>query len=425
MTTTSPISTSIESSTAPISQSVAAMSELFNPANRADPYGPTKVLRELAPLHQSPLGLHLVTRYEECAAILRDPSWSHAGEAALLHPEIDSEDAAAELPTSFVWMDPPDHTRLRGLVAKGFTARMVAGLRPRIDELVVRLIDEARAEGDFDLIKSMAYPLPLTVICELIGIPFSDHYLVQSWSQHLARGFDPDVLMEPEARKARSTAARELFAYFRTLITERRRQPTDDLLSALGAVEDAGDTLSATEVLATCVTILVAGHETTVNLIGNGLLALLRNPDQLQLLRDRPELIRSAVDELLRFEPPIQMTTRTATSSKMLAGRDFNPGEGVVVLLNSANRDPATFADPDRLDVSRTHERSIRRPRHLTFGLGIHYCLGAPLALLQMEILLCRLTERVPVFELTSGSPQYRPNLVFRGLSSLPVRFRG
>ncbi len=425
MSTTSALSTTTESGAAAISQSAAAMSELFNPANRANPYGPTKVLRELAPLHRSPLGVHLVTRYADCSTILRDASWSHAGEAALLHSEIDSEDVAAELPTSFVWMDPPDHTRLRALVAKGFTARMVAGLRPRIEELVLRLIDEALAAGDIDLIQRVAYPLPLTVICELIGIPRSDHQLVQGWSQHLARGFDPDVLMEPDAKQARSTAASELFAYFRRLITERRRRPADDLLSALGAVEDAGDMLSATELLATCVTILVAGHETTVNLIGNGLLALLRNPDQLQRLRERPELIHSAVEELLRFEPPIQMTTRTATRDITLAGHDFSPNNGVVVLLNSANRDPAAFADPDRLDVGRTHDRTGPRARHLTFGLGIHYCLGAPLAVLQMEVLLRRLTERVPVLELTSARPQYRPNLVFRGLSSLPVCFKG
>lgn len=402
---------------------LAAMARLFLPANRHDPYTPVRTLREAGRLHQTPLGLHLVTGYRDCASVLQTTAWSHANEAAQLHPSVASEDAAAELPTSFLWMDPPDHTRLRTLVSKAFTPRMVTGLRPRIEQLAEQLVDAALAAGDFDLIDLIAYPLPLTIVCELVGVPADAHKSVQKWSQNLARGFDPDSLMTPEAHAARSQAACEFMAYFRELIDERRVRPADDLLSALAVVEDRGDVLTETELLATCVTTVVAGHETTVNLVGSGLLALMRNPDQLALLRERPELIPSAVEELLRYEPPVQMTTRSATKPMTLAGHDFAPGDGVVVLINSGNRDPEVFTDPDRLDVTRYHDRNATPPRHLAFSLGIHFCLGAPLALLEMEVLLEVLLRKVRVLEPLTDTPPYKPNLIVRGLAALPTRF--
>jgi len=402
-----------------------AMGQLFDPANRRDPYSPSRVLRELGPLHRTPLGLHLVTRYADAAAVLRETAWSHADEAALLHPDVPAEQAAEELPASFVWMDPPDHTRLRRLVGKAFTVPMVAALRPRIEQVAEELVDKALAAGELDLIEGIAYPLPLTIVCELVGVPASDHRLIQGWSQDLARGFDPDVLLTPEARAARSTSALEFMAYFRALIDHRKDHPADDLLSALAAVEDADDVLTETELLATCVTILFAGYETTVNLAGNGLLALMRNPDQMDLLRRLPELVPSAVQELLRYDPPLQMTTRAAKGPMSLAGQEFATGDGLVVLINSGNRDPEAFEEPDRVDVTRYHERVPPTPRHLAFGLGIHYCLGAPLALLEMQVLLEVLLRRVHTMEADTDDPPYRPNLIFRGLAALPVRFRG
>ncbi len=399
------------------------MAELFLPTHRADPYTPTRKLREAGPVHRTPLGLHLLTRYAECAAVLQSNDWSHADEAGQLHPSVSAEDAAEELPTSFLWMDPPDHTRLRTLVSKAFTPRTVADLRPRIERLVTELVDAAVDAGEFDLIDLIAYPLPLTVVCELVGVPAADHKAAQQWSQDLARGFDPDVLMTPEAHAARSTASRAFMRYFRELIDKRRVEPADDLLSALAAVEDRGDVLTETELLTTCVTTLVAGHETTVNLVGSGLLALMRNPDQMALLREHPEYVPSAVDELLRYEPPVQMTTRSAKRPTTLGGQRIEEGEGVVVLINSANRDPAVYEDPDRLDVTRYQDRSAPPPRHLGFSLGIHYCLGAPLAMLEMEILLHELIRRVGTMEPLTDQPPYKPNLIVRGLSELPVRF--
>jgi hypothetical protein len=280
-----------------------ALIDLFNPANRADPYPACRALREAGPLHRTPLGLYLATRHADCVSVLQNTAWSHANEAAQMHPTIAAEDAPQELPTSFLWMDPPDHTRLRGLVSRAFTPKIVAGLRPRIEQLVGELVDGALAAGEFDLIQRIAYPLPLTIVCELVGVPAKDHATVQRWSQWLARGFDPEVLLPPEAADQRSAAARDFMAYFRELIDERKRNPADDLLSALATVEDNGDTLTETELLATCVTTLVAGHETTVNLVANGILALVRNPDQFELLKEQPELIESAVEEMLRYDP--------------------------------------------------------------------------------------------------------------------------
>jgi cytochrome P450 len=401
-----------------------AMAELFLPQHRADPYGPAALLRAAAPLHQTPLGLFLVTRYADCAAVLQNTAWSHASEAAQLHPSVSADEAAEELPTSFLWMDPPDHTRLRVLVSKAFVPQTVSRLRPRIEQLAEELVDQALAAGEFDLISLMAYPLPLTIVCELVGVPAEAHGSVQRWSQDLARGFDPDALMTADGHAARSDAAREFMRYFRGLIDERRRQPASDLLSALAAVEDRGDVLTETELLATCVTTVVAGHETSVNLVGNGLLALMRNPGQWERLRQHPELIPSAVDELLRYDPPVQMTTRSATRELTVAGRTFAPGEGVVVLVNSGNRDERAFTDPERLDVARYHDRVSPPPRHLAFSLGIHYCLGAPLAKLEMEILLGVLVRRVRTLEALTDNPPYKPNLIVRGLAALPARFR-
>ena len=254
-------------------------------------------------------------------------------------------------------------------------------------------------------------------------MPAEAHPAVRQWASALARGFDPDVLMSPQERAERSDGAREFQAYFRGLIDERLARPADDLLSALAAAEEQGDVLTETELLATCVTLIVAGHETSVNLVGNGLLALMRHPDQLALLRRHPELVAPAVDELLRYDSPVTMTTRAATRPLTVAGREFAPGEGVVPLIASANRDERAFSEPDRLDVTRYHNRQPRPNRNLTFSLGIHYCLGAPLAALEMDVLLREVLDRVRVLELLDDRPRYKPNIVLRGIAELPTRF--
>jgi cytochrome P450 len=350
----------------------------FSQDARADPYGLLRQIRDAGPLHRTPLGVYLVTRYADCAGLLQNSAWSHAAEAALLHPGVAAHAAATELPASFLWMDPPDHTRLRNLVSKAFTTRTVTRLRPRIHQLAGQLVDAALDAREVDLIDAIAYPLPLTMVCELVGVPAEAHASIRTWASALARGFDPDILLTPQERADRSAAARDFMAYFRTLIDERRRRPADDLLSALAAVEDRGDVLTENELLATCVTLIVAGHETSVNLIGNGLLALMRDQDALTQLRRQPELVPAAVEELLRCDPPAMMTTRAATRPMTVAGHAFAPGDGVVVLICSANRDERVFAEPERLDVRRYYDRESRPARHLAFSLGIHYCLGAP-----------------------------------------------
>jgi cytochrome P450 len=399
------------------------VTRFFSPAGRSEQYSLLRELRAAGPLHPTPLGLYLATRYADCAAVLQNVSWSHAAEAGQLHPTVAADDAAIEMPTSFLWMDPPDHTRLRSLVSKAFTPATVAALRPRMAEVSRQLVDAALEAREFDFLDSIAYPLPLAIICELIGVPAEAHQKVREWAFALVRGFDPDILVSDEERAARSRAARECMAYFRALIDERRARPAGDLLSALAAVEDQGDVLTETELLASCVTLIVAGHETTANVVGNGMLALMQHPDQWALLRNRPELIGSAVEELLRYDPPVAMTTRTATQPFTVAGREFAPGEGVVTLICSANRDEMVFPDPDRLDVTRYHDRNNPPPRNLAFSLGVHYCLGAPLARLEMSVLLTELLDRVRVAEPVTDSPRYKTNVFLRGLADLPTRF--
>ncbi|MFF0457811.1 cytochrome P450 [Nocardia africana] len=401
-----------------------AVTQLFGPAGRSDPYTPAAVLREAGPIHRTPIGHHVLTRYEDCAAVLSSTAWSHAEEAAMMHPTVKPEDAPDELPTSFLWMEPPDHTRLRNLVTKGFTPRMVTRLRPRIEELSERLVDQALQAGEFDLVEMFAYPLPLIIACELIGVPEEAYAQVHQWSQDLARGFDHDYTLPQHSLEARSAASRGFMSYFRELLDQRRVDPADDLLSALSQVEDRGDVLTEQELLATCIITFVAGHETTANLIGTGMLRLLRSPDQIRALRERPELTACAPDELLRLEPSVQITTRAATRGMEVAGHRFEEGEGVVVLINSANHDPRVYADPDRTDVARYANPMKPARKHLGFSLGIHYCLGAPLALLEMEVLLDVVLRRVADLELLEENPPFKPNVVIRGLEALRVGFK-
>ncbi|WP_241255689.1 cytochrome P450 [Candidatus Protofrankia californiensis] len=292
----------------------------FAQEHRADPYPRYRALREATPLYRHPVGVHLMTRYHDCAAALQEPKWARADENGFnpFAPEVKRE----HLP--FLWLDPPDHTRLRGLVSKAFTPRMVAGLRPLIQKTVDELLDAALKVGEVDLIESFAYPLPLTVICDMLGVPREDHHLFGGWSTVLARGADPGLLLPPEDLTARARAMQDGKAYFQDLIAQRRAQPRDDLVSALAAVEEHGDLLSESELLNTCVMLLNAGFETTVSLIAHGTLALMRNPDQLALWRVTPDIARYTVEELLRYEPPVQLATRVAQGRLELAGHTFN-----------------------------------------------------------------------------------------------------
>jgi cytochrome P450 len=388
----------------------------MDPAFVADPYPTYHRLRAEDPVHHSPLGFWVLTRYDDVIAALRDPRLAKEAIAAWVAARFGAPMPALGL--SMLDRDPPDHTRLRGLVSKAFTPRVVEGLRPHIQQIVDGLLDRAQDAGALDLIEGFAYPLPVIVICEMLGVPVADHERFKGWSLDIARGLDSVLLPTDSDVPRRSMAARTALAdYFRELIARRRAAPRADLLSGLIAAEEAGDKLSENELLATCILLLIAGHETTVNLIGNGTLALLRHPDQLRLLRENPGLIGSAIEELLRFDGPVQRTARIPSEDVVIAGHTIARGEMVMPFIGAADRDPAQFPDPDRLDITRTDNR------HIAFGWGIHFCLGAPLARIEGQIAIGTLVRRLPKLALATEAPEFRQSLTLRGLASLPVTF--
>jgi cytochrome P450 len=310
-------------------------------------------------------------------------------------------------------LDPPAHTRMRNLVNKAFTPRVVERMRPHIEEIADELIDALPEPGRLDVVTDLAVPLPVIVIAETLGVPLADRQRFKAWSSDiastLAGPFQPaDVLERAQV------ASNELADYFRDQIDLRRSEPRDDLLSALVAAEEQGDLLSEDELLATCVLLLVAGNETTTNLIGNGMLALLQNPDQRRLLQEDPSLLPAAVEEMLRYDGPAQMTSRIATEAMTLRGQQIEPGQVLLALLGAANRDPEQFPEPDRFDIRRANNR------HLAFGYGIHYCIGAPLALAETQVAFETLLRRLPEPE-PAGEAQWGASFILRGLKSLPV----
>jgi cytochrome P450 len=402
-------------------ESGASMNPL-DPRFRDDPYPIYKRLREKDPVHRSRLtGGAVLTRFEDCSNALRDARFSaddrhrpdfHKQQAEAVKRGVMTADEVDDR-GSMLRMDPPDHTRLRSLVSKAFTPRTVETLRPRIEQIVEEQLDAVATAGEMDVIRDLAYPLPVTVIAEVLGIPVADRERFKHWSDEAIRsiGFGND----DDARRSMQ-ATRELRAYLEPILEQRRREPREDLISALVAAEERGDKLSTAEVFSTIILLLVAGNETTTNLIGNGLLALLRNPHQLALLRDEPALIENAVEELLRFDSPVQFTSRMPLEDVELGGRRLAAGTEVLLVLGAANRDPAQYDDPERLDIRR------KEIRHLSFGHGIHFCLGAPLARLEGQIALLALVQRFPRMEL-AGQPRRGENLLLRGLASLPVTF--
>jgi cytochrome P450 len=391
----------------------------FNPMDPefvADPYPTYHRLRTEDPVHHSPLGFWVLTRYDDVVAALRDPRLAKEAIASFVAARFGAPVPAMGL--SMLDRDPPDHTRLRGLVSKAFTPRVVEGLRPRIQQIVDALLDGVAARGSMDLVEEFAYPIPVIVICEMLGVPVEDHERFKGWSLDIARGLDLIWLGPDSEVGRRSIAARQSLAeYFRGLIAQRRAAPRTDLLSGLIAAEEAGDKLNEVELLATCILLLIAGHETTVNLIGNGTLALLRHRDQLQRLQRDPGLIGSAVEELLRFDGPVQRTARIPSDDIVIGGRTIAKGQMVMPFIGAADRDPAQFPDPDRLDIGRADNR------HIAFGWGIHFCLGAPLARIEGQIAIGTLVRRLPKLELAIRHPEFRQSLTLRGLKALPVKF--
>ncbi len=392
----------------------------FNPMDPeflADPYPTYHRLRDEDPVHHSPLDFWVLTRYEDVAAVLRDPRFIKEPLVSMVAARF-GVTVPPGVGLSMLDRDPPDHTRLRSLVSKAFTPRVVEGLRPRIQKMVDDLITRAEAVGTMDLIEEFAYPIPVNVICEMLGVPVEDHEQFKGWSLDIARGLD-SVWLPPESEiPKRSGAARHAIGdYMRGLIAERRASPRGDLLSALIAAEEAGDKLSEDELIATCILLLIAGHETTVNLIGNGTLALLRHPEELRRLRETPGLITSAVEELLRYDGPVQRTARITSTEVTIGGRTIPRDEMVMPFIGAADRDPSQFPDPDRLDLGRADNR------HIAFGWGIHFCLGAPLARVEGQIAIDTLVRRLPRLALVDDEPAHRQSLTLRGLKALPVTF--
>jgi pimeloyl-[acyl-carrier protein] synthase len=400
---------------------MATTDVLFNPflpEFHADPYPAYRRLRELDPVHQTPLGLWILTRYDDVLMALRDPRFGREGFAPLLEAAYGSPGEAGTLPRSMLFQDPPDHTRLRSLVNKAFTPRVIEGMRPHIQEIVDRLLDRVEGKGGMDLIEDLAYPLPVTVICEMLGVPVEDHPAIRQWSADVARSLDALGLGASDEVVERGRAGRRALGdYFRRLVPDRRRHLENDLLSGLIAAEEQGDKLSEGELISTCILLFIAGHETTVNLIGNGMLALLRHPDQLRLLRKEPVLITSAIEELLRYDSPVQRTARITSERVEMRGRTIDTGAMVVAAIGAANRDPAHFSDPDRLDVTR------RDNRHLSFGFGIHFCLGAPLARVEGQVAIGTLLRRCPRLALATATTEWRESSTLRGLKRLPLAF--
>lgn len=385
-----------------------------SPDFRRDPYPYYDLLRSQVPIyHWTTWNMTFLSRHEDCMELLRDNRLGRgygSGESP--------EDQAALARLMNKWMllvNPPDHTRLRGLVHKAFTPRMVEQLRGTAQQITDQLLDRVQGQGKMELIADLAYPLPVTVIAEMLGVPTADRDTFHGWSDALGRSLD--LTDDPAIYQHASVAAAEFTVYLRDLAEQRRRHPTNDLLSALVQVEEAGEHLTEDELYATCSLLLVAGHETTINLIGNGMLALLRHRKQLELLQQRPQLIKSAIEELLRYDSPVQMTSRVALEDIEYKGVTFQRGQEVAFLLGAANHDPAVYADPQTLDITR------ERNPHLSFGSGIHYCLGAPLARLEGQIAIETLLRRMPNLQLATENPVYRDNYVLRGLESLPVSF--
>ena len=401
---------------------VAEAQAQFNPLSPEfirDPYPHYHRLRAADPVHRSPLGFFVASRHADVSLVLRDKRFGKDFVGRMTRrfgAEILDEPVYRSMRHWMLQQDPPDHTRLRGLVVKAFTARRVEDMRPRIQQIVDATLDRVAPQGHMDLIADFAFRLPVTVICEMLGIPQEEHEMFFTGARASGRLLDPVPLSRAELDAANSAnlASAE---YFRHLFELRRREPGDDLTTQLVRAEEEGSRLSNEELTANIILLFGAGHETTVNLIGNGLLALHRHPDQLRLLREDPTLVANAVEEFLRYDSSVQLTGRVALEDGISVGGVAVPkGEGLLCLLGAANRDPAVYPDPDKLDITRP---SIRP---LSFGGGIHFCLGAQLARIEAEVAIATLLRRLPGLKLDDPDhPDWRQTFVLRGLNRLPA----
>jgi cytochrome P450 len=401
----------------------ATSAPLFNPLAPEfirDPYPHYARLRSTDPMHLTPLGMYVASRHAEASLVMRDKRFGKDYPERTKRrygPDIMQEPVFRSFSLTMLQQDPPDHTRLRGLVVKAFTARRVEDMRPRIQQIVDETLDRIIPQGRMELIEDFAFRLPVTIICDMLGIPEEHRELFYTGSRNSGRILEPVPLSPEEIKQGNATNAMTEM-YFQQLFELRRKNPGDDLTTQLVQAEEDGSKLSNEELTANIVLLFGAGHETTVNLIGNGLLALHRNPDQLALLKANPALITNAIEEFLRYDSSVQMTGRVALEDiDDLGGKKIPKGESVLCLLGSANHDPEVYPDrPDSLDITRPNVRP------LSFGGGIHFCLGAQLARLEAEVAIATLLRRLPDLRLDDAeNPEWRPSFVLRGLKQLPA----
>jgi cytochrome P450 len=379
-------------------------------AFRDDPHPIYRRLREQQPVHGTPLGYYRIMRHADVMRVLREFKVGVRTTDGQL-PGVDE----SVMPRRFMLMqDPPNHTRLRRLVSRAFTPPAIERLRPHVSELVDSMLDAAQERGQMDVIADLARPLPSTIICEMLGVPLQDRPMFTDWTAHVTHLLTPQIMTD-EIRRLAGEAAIGLTQYMTQLIDERRKQPGDDMMSVLIRAEQDGDKLSPEEVITQCVGLLVAGFETTIGLIGNGVRQLLLHPEQLRKLVENPTLIGSAVEECLRYDGPIPATRRVLHENAALGGYVIPQNTELLLCIASAHRDPEVYADPERFDIARG------QTSNLAFGGGIHFCLGAHLARLESQIAIGRLVQRFPQLQLENPAPHWGPSL-FRVLERLPVR---
>ncbi|WP_055490953.1 cytochrome P450 [Streptomyces sp. TP-A0356] len=405
---------------------VSLLRQITDYANRADPYPLYKELRKTPVLHEEDGGPYLVSSYWDIESLLHDPRISSdaANLAAAGADEMGGPEATG-LPPSFIRLDPPEHDRLRRIANRPFgpphSPRKTESMRPELAEIVSGLIDGLGDVREVDLVDEFAYPFPVTVICRLLGVPREDEPRFRAWVDPIVAGLDPDTgRNDAERQKAAQEARLQLGMYLAGLVEQRSKEPRDDMLSQLVTSHGPDGPMTTMEVLSTAVLLLIAGHETTVNLITNGMLTLLRHPEVLQRLRDEPGLVVNIVEELLRYEPPVQLVPqRTSIADIDVRGITIPKGSKIWLVLAAGNRDPERFEDPDRFDPDR------RDIQHLGFGSGIHSCFGAPLARLEAQIALSELARRLDNPRLVEDPPPYRQNAVLRGPRHLTIGIDG
>ena len=401
-----------------------------------DPYPMYERLRKRTPVHRHPLGFWVITGYEDAQAVLKnsrqlssdsrnarseghftEPSAAFGGEQTV-HPYLFWDPPRLGSVRPFMFLDEPDHRRLRSLVAKAFTRSSLTDYLPRLEHMVEGTLHRAMANDEINFVRDFSYPLPVQVICELLGIPAEDEVLFGQWSRPLSYMLTPDFLLTARQREEIRAALIAMIRYLLKLVASRRAAPRDDLLGALTTAKQDGDRLTEPEVIATVMVLLMAGHETTVALISNALLAMLAHPDQAEIIAGEEAITRQAVEETLRFDSPVQTAARTVISEVVIDGHELAVGDHVLILIGAANRDPAKFSEPDRYDVRRENAG-----RHIAFGSGIHTCVGSPLARMEGQAALGAIAERIPELELAQA-PFYACEITVRGPDAILLRRR-